>query len=70
MTQQTPPPFQAEETATGRRFTLNLRAEKVVRQQKRAVFAGFEIRCDESERIGGDNTAPPPLAYFAASLAF
>ena len=31
---------------------------------------GFEIFCDESRMIGGDDSAPPPLAFFAAALAF
>jgi hypothetical protein len=28
------------------------------------------VYCDEGERIGGDNTAPPPLAYFGLSWGF
>lgn len=68
--QQNTSPFRVEQTPQGRRFVFDVRAEKVLRQQKRAIFAGFEIRCDEGEQIGGDNTAPPPLAYFAASVAF
>jgi len=67
---QPPSPFRTEQTPEGRRFSFDVRAIKVIRQQKQAMFAGFEIRCDEGERIGGDNTAPPPLAYFAASVAF
>jgi hypothetical protein len=70
MTQQSPSSFRVEQTPDGRRFVFDVRAEKVLRQQKKVVFAGFEIRCDEGERIGGDNTAPPPLAYFAAAVAF
>lgn len=30
----------------------------------------YEMACDEGEWLGGDNTAPPPLAYFSASIAF
>jgi hypothetical protein len=63
-------PFRIEQTPEGRRFAFDVRAQKTVRQQKKAMFASFEIPCDEGERIGGDNTAPPPLAYFAASIAF
>jgi hypothetical protein len=63
-------PFRREETPEGRRFAFDLRAHKTVRQQKKAMFASFEIPCDEGENIGGDHTAPPPLAYFAASIAF
>jgi hypothetical protein len=65
-----PAPFRREQTPTGRRFSFDLRAQKTVRQQKKAMFGSFEIACDEGEQIGGDNTAPPPLAYFAASIAF
>lgn len=63
-------PFRMEQTPEGRRFAFDVRAHKVVRQQKKAMFASFEILCDEGARIGGDDTAPPPLAYFAASVAF
>ncbi len=30
----------------------------------------FAIMCDEGKRIGGDDSAPPPLAYFSAGVAF
>ena len=68
--EQAPSPFRIEQTPTGRRFSFDIRAEKVIRQQKKAQFARFENFCDEGARIGGDDTAPPPLAYFAASIAF
>jgi hypothetical protein len=68
--EQTSTPFRVEQTAEGRRVAFDFRAEKVVRQQKKGTFSHFEIWCDEGARIGGDDTAPPPLAYFAASIAF
>jgi hypothetical protein len=40
------------------------------RIRKEGPARGFTVYCDEGERIGGDNTAPPPLAYFGLSLAF
>ncbi len=52
------------------RFTFDVAATRTQRQQKRATFAQFELLCDEGAAIGGDDTAPPPLAYFAAALAF
>ena len=69
--EQTPSssPFRIEQTPEGRRFAFDVRAQKTVRQQKKAMFASFEIPCDEGERIGGDNTAPPPLAVAPASAA-
>jgi hypothetical protein len=38
--------------------------------RKEGHARGFTVYCDEAERIGGDNSAPPPLAYFGLSLAF
>lgn len=63
-------PFRVDRTESGVRFTFDVRAETAERQLKRASFAQFEILCDEGAAIGGDDTAPPPLAYFASALAF
>jgi hypothetical protein len=38
--------------------------------RKEGHARGFTVHCDEGERVGGDNTAPSPLAYFGLSLAF
>jgi hypothetical protein len=70
MSEHDPSPFRQERTAGGYRFGFDLRAATVAGQLKTASFAGFEFRCDESERLGGSNSAPPPLAYFAAAVAF
>jgi hypothetical protein len=51
-------------------LSFDVRAVKDVGQTKKAHFDRFEIVCDESALIGGADTAPPPLAYFAASVAF
>lgn len=48
-------------------------AEALERMRKRADFAslgGFTIHCDEPPSLGGDNSAPPPLYYFAACILF
>ena len=50
--------------------SFEVRTVKGERQTKKANFDQFEIICDEGKNIGGDNSAPPPLAYFAASIAF
>jgi hypothetical protein len=63
-------PFRVERTEDGMRFTFDVSARTAERQLKRATFAQFEILCDEGAAIGGDDTAPPPLAYFASALAF
>ncbi|TQV75809.1 OsmC family protein [Denitrobaculum tricleocarpae] len=33
-------------------------------------FGAFELRCDEGTSIGGTDTAPAPLSYLAAGIAF
>lgn len=63
-------PFRVEPLPGGRRFTFDLRAEKAERQRKRARFSHFLMDCDEGAALGGDDSAPPPLAYFSAALAF
>ena len=59
----------ASEDVISRTFTLEGNAATMERQKKRSEFRGFTILCDEREPMG-DNTAPPPLAYFASSLLF
>ena len=35
-----------------------------------ASFGAFELICDEGAAIGGSDTAPAPLSYLAAGIAF
>ena len=63
-------PFQFSPVDGGFQVSFEVRTVKGERQTKKANFDQFEIICDEGKNIGGDNTAPPPLAYFAASIAF
>jgi len=63
-------PFTIERTDSGIQFIFDVEARTAGRQLKMATFDKFEIACDESAAIGGDDTAPPPLAYFGAALAF
>ena len=63
-----------------REIRLHVHATTLGRQKKQAEVwsevsgqpAGsrWAISCDEGTRVGGDDTAPPPLAYFSAGLAF
>ena len=63
-----------------REIRLRVQATTLDRQKKQAEVwsevsgqpAGsrWAIRCDEGTRVGGDDSAPPPLAYFSAGLAF
>ena len=63
-------PFDITPIDGGFQLSFEVRAAKGERQTKKAQFDRFEIICDESKMIGGDDSAPPPLAYFAASVAF
>ncbi len=63
-------PFQAEPIPGGRRFRFQVQAQTLARQQKQAVFGRFSLLCDEGAALGGDDSAPPPLAYFASAVAF
>ena len=58
-----------------REIVITVEAETLGRQRKRArVQAGrgsaFEMLSDEGQYLGGDDSAPPPLAYFSAGVAF
>ena len=53
-----------------REIILEADAETLARMRKEGHARGFTVYCDEGERIGGDNSAPAPLAYFALSVGF
>jgi hypothetical protein len=60
-----------------RELKVVLEAESLDGMKKRATVtleqpAGstFSIICDEGAYLGGEDTAPPPLAYFSAAIAF
>lgn len=59
-----------EDLQIKREIVLEADAETLERMRKEGHARGFTVFCDESERIGGANTAPPPLAYFALSVGF
>jgi hypothetical protein len=60
----------AEDLQIKREIVLEADAETLERLRKEGHSRGFTVFCDEGERIGGDNTAPPPLAYFGLSVGF
>lgn len=60
----------ADDVQIKREITLEADAEAMERMRKEGHARGFTVYCDEAERTGGDNSAPPPLAYFGLSLAF
>lgn len=60
-----------------RELRVRLTAESLDGMKKRAevileqpVGSTFEIICDEGAYLSGDDTAPPPLSYFSAAIAF
>lgn len=63
-----------------RELRLRLTAEAKENMKKRAIFireapvgagdSAWEIWCDEGAYLGGDDEAPPPLAYLTAAIAF
>ncbi len=59
----------ASSDIVSRTNTVEGDAQTLERQKKQADIRGFTIMCDEREPMG-DNTAPPPLAYFASSILF
>ena len=63
---------QAPGTAGDLRVSLVMEAETktLEKQRKEGHIDGFTVTCDESERVGGDNSAPHPLAYFSLSIGF
>ena len=68
-------PNAASQDGVRREIVIHVEAETLERQRKLArVQAGsgsaFEMICDEGTRIGGDDTAPSPLGYFSAGVAF
>jgi hypothetical protein len=60
----------AEDIQVKREIVLEADAETLEKTRKEGRARGFTVYCDEAERMGGDNSAPPPLAYFGSSLAF
>jgi len=63
-------PFRIQPIDGGMQLSFDVRTVKGEGQTKKARFDRFEILCDESALIGGADSAPPPLAFFAASVAF
>ena len=60
----------AEDVRVKREIMLEADAETLEKMRKEGHARGFTVYCDEEARVSGENTAPPPLAYFGLSLAF
>src|SRR5690606_17487460 len=76
-TQLEPPPRPRLKPAAPLHFAMDVAIEPTTRHGKKAVVASpvpngitFEIHSDEGKAIGGDETAPSPIAYFVSSVGF
>ncbi|MFQ5777082.1 MAG: hypothetical protein ACE5IP_03645 [Terriglobia bacterium] len=61
----------------GHQLEVVVEAEALDKQRKKAEVTlkqppgrTFTVYCDEGAYLNGDDTAPPPLAYLASSIAF
>ncbi len=71
-----PGPFKKSRPPEPLRFDVNLVADALDRQRKTGVvqvsipgFSPVRLYCDEQPPVG-DDSAPPPLAFFAAGIGF
>ena len=69
MTTPVPSSQPASQDTISRTFSVEGEARMLERMKKQADTRGFTIMCDERAPMG-DNTAPPPLAYFISSILF
>ena len=64
------PPAALDPNVTYRENLIEAEVESLERMRKVARVQGFEVYCDEGERVGGEGTAPTPLGYFTAAVGF
>lgn len=66
----TPAAGNPDEDYRRRDIVVEANAETLEKMRKSGQVRGFTVMCDEGENVGGDNTAPPPLAYFTIGIGF
>ena len=54
----------------GREIVVEATAEALEKMRKQGSVRGFTVMCDEGAHVGGDSTAPSPLAYFNVAIGF
>ena len=54
----------------GREIVVEATAETLEKMRKEGSVRGFTVMCDEGAHVGGDDTAPSPLAYFNVAIGF
>ena len=68
------PPPGLDPNVTSREVVIEADAEALEKMRKEGHAKVrdnvYMIYCDEGANLGGDASAPPPLAYFCTSLAF
>jgi hypothetical protein len=68
------PPPGLDPNVTSREVVIEADAEALEKMRKEGHAKVrdnvYTIYCDEGANLGGDASAPPPLAYFCTSLAF
>jgi hypothetical protein len=69
MTTPSPQSQPASDDRISRSVVVEGDVRMLERMKKQSEIRGFTILCDEREPMG-DNSAPPPLAYFASSVVF
>ncbi|MEM7568462.1 MAG: OsmC family protein [Pseudomonadota bacterium] len=72
-----PTVFQKPRMGDQMTFEVNVAAESMDGMLKKATvepnlptWGAFQLICDEGGALGGTDTAPPPLGYMAAGIAF
>jgi len=60
----------AKDTQIKREIVLEADAETLEKMRKEGHARGFTVYCDERERTGGENTAPPPPGLFFSLAGF
>ena len=59
-----------DDGTTARLTTIKVDAVALEKNRKEGHADQFTVYCDESERLGGDHSAPSPMRYMALSVAF
>lgn len=65
-----PVPDALNPNAGSREIVVEATAETLEKMKKTGTVRGFTLMCDEGPHVGGDNTAPSPLAYFNIAIGF
>ncbi len=64
------PAWRPDDGSSARIITVEVNATSLEKMKKEGHADEFTLYSDESERLGGDNSAPSPMRYMAMSVAF